>query len=78
MEAYERLKAVVLEAEGDIMKAERGNKAAGTRVRKTMQEIKKIAQELRGSILEMRGAPEEGGCCGGEKPGCCSEPPPAE
>jgi hypothetical protein len=31
-------------------KFERGNKAAGTRSRKSLQEIKKIAQELRNEI----------------------------
>ncbi|MDR3012328.1 MAG: hypothetical protein LBU70_03860 [Chitinispirillales bacterium] len=31
-------------------KFERGNKAAGTRARKSLQEIKKTAHELRGAI----------------------------
>jgi len=54
MEAYERLKALVAEVEGDLMKAQGGNKAAGTRVRKQMQEIKKAAQDVRQAILELR------------------------
>ena len=40
--------------EGDIEKAQGGNKAAGTRVRKQMQEIKKAAQTVRSTILELR------------------------
>ena len=54
MEAYEALKALVAEIETDVNKAEGGNKAAGTRVRKQMQEIKKAAQSVRNGILEIR------------------------
>jgi hypothetical protein len=35
-------------------KFERGNKAAGTRARKNLQEIKRIAQELRTQIQEAK------------------------
>lgn len=59
MEEYEKLKRLVQEAEEDIRKAEGGNKAAGTRVRKQMQEIKNAAQEVRVRILGMRGESEE-------------------
>jgi len=53
---YERLKEMVAEAEEDVIKAEGGNKAAGTRVRKAMQEIKQTAQQVRTKILEQRSA----------------------
>lgn len=56
MQQYEELKALVAEVEMDVSKAEGGNKAAGTRVRKQMQEIKKAAQTVRNSILEIRSA----------------------
>lgn len=56
MQAYENLKVLVTEIEADIEKAQGGNKAAGTRVRKQMQDIKKAAQEVRNSILEIRSA----------------------
>ena len=56
MEAFDRLKKMVAEAEDDIMKAEGGNKAAGTRARQTMQEIKNAAQEVREKVLELRDA----------------------
>lgn len=56
MEAYERLKRLVAEVEEDLKKAEGGNKAAGTRVRHSMQEIKEAAQQIREKVLEMRDA----------------------
>ncbi len=55
MEAYEKLKQLVVSAEEDIKKAEGGNKAAGTRARQTMQQIKNAAQEVREAILAARG-----------------------
>ena len=54
MMEYERLKELVAAAEDDLLKAEGGNKAAGTRVRKHMQDIKAAAQEVRKKILEVR------------------------
>ena len=56
MELYERLCALVREVEDDMKKANGGNKAAGTRVRKAMQDIKNLAQELRKEMLEKRDA----------------------
>lgn len=69
LETYEKLKALVASVEEDLKKAAGGNKAAGTRVRKSMQEIKEAAQDLRKEVLEGRseggeagdgGAPAEG------------------
>ena len=54
MQEYENLKALVAEIENDINKAQGGNKAAGTRVRKQMQQIKQAAQSVRNRILEIR------------------------
>ena len=54
MQEYETLKRLVTEAEEDVSKAAGGNKAAGTRVRKKMQEIKAAAQDVRKKILEGR------------------------
>jgi hypothetical protein len=54
MQEYEDLKALVAETEADINKAEGGNKAAGTRVRKQMQKIKQASQLVRNRILEIR------------------------
>lgn len=63
MQEYENLKRLVEEAAEDIGKAEGGNKAAGTRVRKKMQEIKAAAQSVRQKILEGRET-EAGGAPG--------------
>ncbi len=54
MQEYEDLKALVTEIEADINKAQGGNKAAGTRVRKQMQKVKQSAQVVRSRILEIR------------------------
>ncbi len=56
MEAFERLKTLITQVEEDLKKAEGGNRAAGTRVRSTMQDIKNAAQEIRQKILELRDA----------------------
>ena len=63
MQEYDTLKRLVDEAADDVSKAHGGNKAAGTRVRKKMQEIKSAAQEVRKKILEGREGetPAEGG-----------------
>ncbi len=59
MEAFERLKQLVASAEEDVRKAEGGNKAAGTRARQAMQDIKNAAQEVRQAILTARAGGEE-------------------
>ena len=59
MEAYERLKQLVTSADEDIRKAEGGNKAAGTRARQIMQDVKNAAQEVREAILAARDAGEK-------------------
>lgn len=59
---WDQLKQLIVEAEEDVAKAVGGNKAAGTRARKKMQDIKAAAQEVRKKILEGRqdGEPEAG------------------
>jgi len=59
MEEFEQIKRLVAEAEGDLAKAQGGNKAAGTRVRKHMQDIKSAAQAVRVKVLEMRDSGSE-------------------
>ncbi len=58
MQEWDTLKQLVAEAEEDVAKAIGGNKAAGTRARKKMQDIKAAAQEVRKKILEGRGEAE--------------------
>lgn len=54
VEAFDKLKKLIADAEEDILKFDGGNKAAGTRVRKSMQDIKAAAQEIREKVLEAR------------------------
>lgn len=54
LEAYEQLKSQIAQMEDDVRKAAGGNKAAGTRVRKSLQDVKNTAQELRVKVLEDR------------------------
>lgn len=61
MEAYDRLKRLVEEVADDMQKAIGGNKAAGTRVRKAMQDIKSAAQDIRVKVLEMGKSAPPGG-----------------
>ena len=58
MQEYETLKRLVEASAEDVAKAEGGNKAAGTRVRKAMQDIKNAAQAVRKKILEVRSSEE--------------------
>lgn len=48
MKRFEQLKELIDSLEGDFSKFyDKGNSAAGTRVRKGMQEMKNLAQEIR-------------------------------
>jgi hypothetical protein len=54
-ERYNELTDLVQGAEEDLMKFyEKGNKAAGTRARKNMMELKKLAHEIRQEIQEIK------------------------
>lgn len=52
---FEKMKQLVADSEADVKKfTEGGNKAAGTRVRKNMQEIKNLGGEIRKLISEAK------------------------
>ncbi|HNE30029.1 MAG: hypothetical protein JNL02_12640 [Saprospiraceae bacterium] len=51
---FEAIKQKVAEIDGDVSKFYGGNNAAGSRVRKAMQELKDLAQELRKDVLETK------------------------
>ena len=53
-QTYEQLKELITSIEDDVRKAAEGNKAAGTRVRKHMQDVKSTAQDLRQQVLDNR------------------------
>lgn len=61
MSKFEELKTLVTELEGDFAAFyEKGNKAAGRRVRGAMQDLKKIAQDIRVDIQEKVNAEKDG------------------
>lgn len=55
MSRYDELKSKVDDLADDFQKFyAKGNKAAGTRVRKAMQELKQFAQEVRTEVQNMK------------------------
>jgi hypothetical protein len=55
METYNKIVAIVEEVKNDIDKFYvKGNKSAGTRIRKQMQDLKALAQELRLNVQEVK------------------------
>ncbi len=54
MENFEKIQEVLSEAQEDVRKFLNGNKTAGTRLRKAMQEIKSLAQNVRADVQEMK------------------------
>ena len=59
MNRYEELKALVESLEADFKKFyESGNKAAGTRVRKGMLDLKNLAQDIRVDVQETKNKEE--------------------
>ena len=55
MEKFEDLKAKLAEIESEAEKFyTKGNKAAGTRLRKGLQDIKNLAQEIRVDVSEKK------------------------
>lgn len=55
MQKFEELKALIASLEHDISKFDNGNFAAGTRVRKGMQDIKALAQAIRVHVQDVKG-----------------------
>ena len=55
MSRFSELKQFVEGLEDDFNKFyEKGNKAAGTRVRKAMQDLKQMAQDIRAEVQEKK------------------------
>jgi hypothetical protein len=55
MEKFEQIKALLEQTQGDAEKFfSKGNSAAGTRVRKAMQELKSLAQEVRTEVQDAK------------------------
>jgi hypothetical protein len=51
---YDKLQDLVNDTQSDITKFEEGNNSAGTRVRKAMQAVKGLAQELRVEVQNQK------------------------
>ncbi|MGV3558371.1 histone H1 [Larkinella arboricola] len=59
MARFDEIKNLVLSLEGDFEKFyEKGNQAAGTRVRKGMQDLKTLAQNIRAEVQDQKNAKE--------------------
>ncbi len=57
MKRFEELRDLVMSLEGDFEKFyDKENQAAGTRVRKGMQDLKNLAQEIRQEVQNMKNA----------------------
>ena len=53
---YQQLQDLVASFEQDFQKFyDKQNKAAGVRVRKHMQELRQLAQEIRGEVQDLKG-----------------------
>jgi hypothetical protein len=60
MSKFTELKTLVDSFEKDFIKFyDKGNKSAGTRVRKAMNELKRKAQEIRKEVQELKGSKED-------------------
>lgn len=57
METFQKLKELVLSAENDANAFfEKGNKAAGTRLRNALQQTKALAQDIRNEVTAKKNA----------------------
>ena len=51
---YDKLQNVINDSQSDVSKFVKGNNSAGTRVRKAMQTVKSLAQEVRVEIQDQK------------------------
>ncbi len=59
MKRFDQIRDLVMSLEGDFEKFyDKGNQAAGTRVRKGMQDLKNLAQEIRVEIQDKKNTEE--------------------
>lgn len=60
MNRFAEVKDLIMSLEGDFDKFyDKGNQAAGTRVRGGMQQLKTLAQDIRTQVQEMKNAAEK-------------------
>ena len=53
---YDELQNIINDSQSDVTKFVEGNNSAGTRVRKAMQNVKALAQEVRVEIQNQKNA----------------------
>jgi len=53
---YDKLQDVINDCQTDVTKFVEGNNSAGTRVRKAMQTVKSLAQEVRVEVQDQKNA----------------------
>lgn len=58
MNKHQQLLDILMNSKPDFEKFEKGNHAAGTRVRKAMQDLKEKAQEVRVDVQEVKAKSE--------------------
>ena len=51
---YDKLQDVINDTQNDVTKFVEGNNSAGTRVRKAMQVVKQLAQDIRIEVQEQK------------------------
>ncbi len=55
MKRFDEIRDLIMSLEGDFNKFyDKGNQAAGTRVRKGMQEMKNLAQDIRVEVQKIK------------------------
>jgi hypothetical protein len=60
MKRFDQLRDHVMSLEADFQKFyEKNNAAAGTRVRKGMQDLKNLAQEIRNEVQSLKNKPQQ-------------------
>ena len=53
-QTFDELQDAINDCQSDITKFVEGNNSAGTRVRKAMQEVKRLAQDIRVEVQEQK------------------------
>jgi hypothetical protein len=53
---YDKLQNIINDSQSDVTKFIDGNNSAGTRVRKAMQTVKSLAQEVRVEVQDQKNA----------------------
>lgn len=56
MKSFEKLAGIITQASLEASRVDKGNKAAGTRLRALMQDVKAAAGEVRAEVLASRAA----------------------